>query len=55
MKICIHKAPDYCMCNLSGDTPNENCPIHGVLWPPKCMYCGQFMTWKQRKENDEIL
>lgn len=42
--------PNWCRCNLDALEPNEDCPIHGCgEFPPRCMYCGRFMKWKERE------
>ena len=39
----IHKAIDYCICDLLADTPDEKCEIHGWgTYPAQCVICGQF-------------
>jgi hypothetical protein len=40
----VCQRPDYCYCNSQALEPDEKCPIHGGgEWPPRCMFCGQFM------------
>lgn len=37
-----------CQCSTWYLEPNEDCPIHGngSPWPPRCMYCGKYMSRK---------
>lgn len=42
----IHKKSDVCTCSLLAMEPDEQCPIHGYPWPPRCAECGQYMKWQ---------
>lgn len=42
-KCCVQ---DYCHCSTTALEPNEDCPLHGYAWPPRCVICGKFMKWK---------
>ena len=37
-----------CECYMLADEPNEDCPVHGHPWPPRCGTCGRFMPWDCR-------
>lgn len=39
------KEGESCCCYILGLEPNDNCPIHGDPWPPRCGACGRFMKW----------
>jgi len=32
-----------CCCSLTALEPDEDCPVHGWPYPPRCEICGQFM------------
>jgi hypothetical protein len=40
-----------CSCSIQGLEPDEDCPLHGYPWPPKCGICGRFLPWKQLDEE----
>lgn len=44
------KELDFCICDIRGYEPHEDCPIHGSgpPWPPRCMDCGRFLPWTVR-------
>jgi len=39
-----HTCKEYmgCACSMEGLEPDENCPVHGYPWPPRCE-CGRFV------------
>ena len=37
-----------CKCYLLACEPNEECPIHGCPWPPRCAQCGRFFSPEPR-------
>jgi hypothetical protein len=37
---------DYCICAITALEPDEECPVHGWPWPPRCDACGRFMFRK---------
>lgn len=39
------RRPRTCCCSIQGLEPDEDCPIHGWPWPPKCEECGRFIPW----------
>lgn len=41
------QASRTCCCSIIALEPNEDCPIHGYPWPPRCEICGRFMKWKK--------
>jgi len=46
LKHKCKKRPDaFCFCCPSGLEPNDDCPMHGNPWPPRCVECGRFMKW----------
>ena len=38
-----------CRCSSTACEPNDDCPLHGYPWPPRCGDCGRFM--KHPKTN----
>ena len=46
----VCKKADWCICSISALEPNDNCPLHGHPWPPKCAECGKFMPWPKVEE-----
>lgn len=42
------KKSTLCICNQLASEPNEKCPVHGVMWPPRCD-CGRFVAYKPKK------
>jgi len=51
--IRTHKCQQSRVCNCSQMAlePNENCPMHGHPWPPRCWICGRFMKWSVKEFN----
>lgn len=47
----ICKESRTCICYKLADAPDENCPMHGIVWPPRCEECGRFMSWETRNET----
>ncbi len=43
MKKHICKESTTCRCYQLALEPNENCPIHGYPYPPRCGECGKFI------------
>ena len=41
-----HTQSGPCRCYLLALEPNEQCPVHGHPWPPRCTVCGQMMPWQ---------
>lgn len=41
-----HSESRTCCCYLLAVEPDEDCPIHGHPWPPRCAECGQFLPSK---------
>jgi len=37
-----------CRCSSTACEPNDDCPIHGYPWPPRCEICGKFMKHPDR-------
>ena len=37
-----------CRCYMLASEPDEDCPVHGNPWPPRCEKCGRFMKWSRR-------
>ena len=48
-----HQESSTCCCYLLADEPNEQCPLHGHPWPPRCEVCGQMMKWCHDDLTDE--
>jgi len=47
---------DYCTCPIEGLEPSEECPIHSIAaWPPRCGYCGRYMTQVRNGAVDDDL
>ena len=46
MKQHTHKESRECCCDFQGLEPDEQCPLHGHPWPPRCEKCGQLMKRK---------
>lgn len=44
-----HKCQEqnWCSCSSTALEPDDNCPLHGYPWPPRCEICGQFMKWSK--------
>lgn len=39
------------MCSIQALEPDEECPVHGIgEWPPRCVYCGQYMKQGEERE-----
>jgi hypothetical protein len=34
-----------CCCSITALEPDDDCPLHGYPWPPRCEICGRFMKW----------
>jgi len=41
-----------CCCYMLALEPDDNCPVHGCPWPPRCQECGRFM---KREANEQTL
>lgn len=41
----VCRKSDVCTCYSLALEPKEDCPVHGVVWPPRCGDCGKFMRW----------
>ena len=40
---CI-MSPSTCVCSVTADEPDDQCPVHGLgEYPPRCATCGRFM------------
>jgi hypothetical protein len=42
-----------CSCTLTSLEPDEECPVHGTPWPPRCGTCGRFLTWNHMEFDME--
>lgn len=47
MKDHVCKEATHCMCSLLADEPDEDCPMHGFPYPPRCAECGRFLKRKE--------
>jgi hypothetical protein len=43
-----------CKCHKLGSEPNQDCPIHGWAWPPRCGECGRFMPRPKGPTEEEV-
>ena len=34
-----------CRCSSTACEPNDDCPLHGYPFPPRCEICGRYMKW----------
>lgn len=34
-----------CCCSMTALEPDDDCPIHGYPFPPRCEICGCYMRW----------
>lgn len=41
----ICRESNVCVCSISALEPDEQCPVHGAPWPPRCCVCGKWMKW----------
>ena len=44
------KESNSCCCSLAALEPDEDCPVHGWPWPPRCETCGRFLSTENRKK-----
>jgi hypothetical protein len=51
MSAHLHFESRTCACSSQALEPNEDCPIHGHPFPPRCAECGQFVRWYIREES----
>ncbi len=52
MKKHKHKESQECNCWILSDTPDEDCPQHGIgEWPPRCQYCGRFIKRRMKCQS----
>lgn len=42
-----------CTCYILGTEPDEDCPMHGHPFPPRCGECGKFMKWPKYELTEE--
>jgi len=42
-----------CSCSSVGLEPDDDCPMHGHPWPPRCEVCGRFMPWPDFYEETD--
>lgn len=47
------KPDGTCRCYILGLEPNEDCPVHGHPWPPRCGECGRLLPWPKIEEVSE--
>jgi hypothetical protein len=40
-----------CICSTSALEPEQDCPVHGYPFPPRCHICGRFMKWEKQNVN----
>lgn len=45
------KEAEYCICSTLALEPNENCPLHGHPYPPRCATCGRFIHRKEQPHD----
>jgi len=46
----ICKESRTCKYSSSTLTPNDDCPVHGTPWPPRCEECGRFLSKKGKEK-----
>jgi hypothetical protein len=34
-----------CCCSITALEPDDDCPLHGYPFPPRCEICGRYMKW----------
>lgn len=49
--VCV--VAKTCCCSVLALEPNEDCPVHGVPYPPRCETCGRFLPHINRDANDK--
>lgn len=43
-----HAVATGCCCSMTALEPDERCSQHGAgEWPPRCHWCGKFMTYRE--------
>lgn len=44
-----------CTCYILGLDPDEQCPLHGYSYPPRCVECGRFIKTVEMKYDPRDL
>lgn len=47
------KPDNLCICGALAEEPNEDCPVHGNSFPPRCS-CGRFVNYKENWEKSSL-
>lgn len=40
----------YCCCSVQALEPDDQCPLHGHPWPPRCEACGRYTKWPRPED-----
>jgi hypothetical protein len=43
-----------CCCSITALEPDDDCPIHGHPFTPRCEICGQFMKWPKTNGSGKL-